>query len=460
MLDEIAKHLGAMVTETWASDVQTWGKQVARYRRYADGDHDAKLSKEMMAMLRIQAGESQFNDNYCDLVVQAMAERLSVTGVEGDDPAATEWATDVMQDNRFDTLQMDVHESAIRDGDTFVMVTYDNQAGGVRLVHEPAYDGVVGMIPVYDRTKSRLVAAVKIWQEPTAASADNKRANIYFEDRIERYDVGQALRAIETVPWVDQAGQALGVPVTHFKHQSKSRQERGISALKGTIPLQDALNRTLVSMVMMSELGAFQIRIARGFSPPANLSPGMWVIIGEDGLTTDQVADASTLPQGEIAPYIAQAEFLVRQIGVTTQTPLPEFMGGDNQSGEALKQRETGLVGKVETFQTRGGNVWEDTFMLGVRIQQAFGVVQPPAVERFYCRWKPAQVRNEAQTIANAVAVRDAVGEREFLRLIAGVFGYDEAKIDTIMQEKAAEASARLLALAGNLPGFGQFGAG
>jgi hypothetical protein len=37
-------------------------------------------------------------------------------------------------------------------------------------------------------------------------------------------------------------------------------------------------------------------------------------------------------------------------------------------------------------------------------------------------------VRNDVEVIDNAVKVRDDVGQREFLRLIGSVFGYDEQK--------------------------------
>jgi hypothetical protein len=211
-------------------------------------------------------------------------------------------------------------------------------------------------------------------------------------------------------------------------------------------------------MTMTAELSAFQVRVARGFNPPAETTPGMWLVIGGDeGLTSDQVADASVLPQGEIVPFISQAQYLRDEIGAITRTPLPSSMGGDASSGEALKQREVGLLGKVKKFSIKIGNAWEDVLGLAARLQDQFGLSKAPETMRWYCKWADAQVRNDAGLIANALQVRDDVGEREFLRLVGPVFGYDEVKIDRIMEEKQLEQDGKIAALGGSLGGFGNF---
>jgi hypothetical protein len=459
MLSQVSTILGGagLVGSTWADEIARWGRDIARYRRYVEGAHDAKLTNEMRQMLRIEKGQD-FNANYCETVVDTMADRLAVSKMDADTTEGSAWAAEVMQANRFDGLQMDVHPAAVGDGDTFVMVAWDGAARRVLLAHEPAFDGEVGMIPVYDRQRQRLLAAVKVWYENT--SSDDRRINIYYPDRVEKYVAGEErmtrlVDEADTGTWTMIDGTALGVPVFHFKNRSRSRVERGMSEIKSAIPLQDALNRTLTSMVMTSELTAFPVRVARGFNPPANVSPGMWVVVGGDGLSSDQVADASVMAQGQISPFIEQARFLIYQIGTITRTPLPDMMGSDSSSGESLKQREIGLLAKVKKLQVKFGNVWEDVFAFAVKVQQAFGAAQPPAVTRFDCKWQEAQMRNDAEVISNVVAVRDAVGEREFLRLIGGVFGYDEARVEQIMTEKRREMMGRLGAMVEQIPGFG-----
>lgn len=459
MLNVIQEKLGTQVTTNWHTEMDDWADKVALYRDYAEGNHRAKMTSQMRAMLRITGDATdQMNANYCDMIIQAMADRLKVQRIEGMSDSATTWADMVLIENRFDSLQMDVHEACLRDGDTFVMVSYDNDKRLPELTHELAFDGVAGIIPVYDRMYKELICAIKIWYE-----GDQKRVNFYYADRVEKYNAGRydddteligTLILIETVPWA-VGGMALGVPVFHFKNKSKARKLNGISELHDVIPLQDVLNRTIVSMVMTSELSAFQIRIARGFNPPVDMSPGMWVVIGGDqGLSTDQVADATVLPQGELVPFISQASFVVEQVATISRTPLPSMMGSSDASGEALKQRETGLLGKVQKFQIKIGNVWEDVIEMAAMLQNAFGITKAPPSDHWYCKWQDAQLRNEAQTIANAKQVMDVVGEREFLRLVSSVFGWDETKIAKIEAEKAAAQDKKLVAVGRMLPGF------
>jgi hypothetical protein len=208
-------------------------------------------------------------------------------------------------------------------------------------------------------------------------------------------------------------------------------------------------------MVMAAELTAFAIRWAKGFVPPADLTPGMWVKIAENGMTKEDVAELGVMQQGEIVPFIQQAQWLTSEIGKITRTPAPEFMGGDTASGEALKQREIGLIGKVQRFQTKAGNAYEDWLGLAHRIQRAYGNEQPPAYTRFYCRWKDAELRNDQVVVQNVMAVADRIGERETLRQLAPVFGWDEQKIETLLAEKQADTQSKLTTLAGSLPMFG-----
>jgi hypothetical protein len=208
-------------------------------------------------------------------------------------------------------------------------------------------------------------------------------------------------------------------------------------------------------MVMTSELSAFQIKVALGFLPPAEVTPGMWVVVGEGAIPADQKVDAFVLEQAQLVPFISQAQFLIDQIGTISQTPLPGQMGGDSASGEAIKQRETGLVGKIKRFQIKGGNAWEDVLSLAANIQNAFGTTSAPRVGRWVCRWQDAESRNDAEVVANVKLMRELMGDEQALREVAGVFGWDETQIQKIMAQKSMQMVNALAAL----PNFDSFGA-
>lgn len=437
----------------WVADNQERGEKVAKYRRYVDGEHDAQMTQEMKRLLRINNSSSAaFTSNKCDDVVATMVDRLEVTGITGDTDEATSWADEVLEWNRFDGMQIDVHDAAVRDGDSYVLVSYDQDAQMPEFTHELAWDGTSGMLVVYKSdARDELAAAVKVWNETNTSPQDDIRVNVYYPDRIEKF-IGRGGGDLEhyadpamnndwRFPWVAN-GQPIGVPVIPFKNKARGKGGHGISELENGLPLQDALNRALHSMVMAAELSAFQIRVAKGFHPPSGLTPGMWVTISGDGLTKDQVAEAETLEQGEIAPHIALAEFFIQQIEDTTRTPNPKAAA--NLSGEALKQLDSKLVGKVKRFQVKAGNGWEDVMAMAWTLQQVFGDKQPPPAKRWRTTWRDAQLRNDGETIKNAVAVADRVGEAEFLNLVAPVFHYDQTKIDKILENLQQSRQARL----------------
>jgi len=449
-----------LVRDEWLTETDDWGDRVKLFRDYYDGNHRSKLTGNMKRMLRISGdAHDQFNENYCGLVVDTYADRLLVERMQGDSDEATMWATELMDANRFDGLQMDIHEATIRDGDTFVLLEYDNETDRVVFSHEPCWDGETGMIAVYDRRLKNILIAVKVWYE---GLDDARRVNFYYPDRVEKYIADESGYGMQ--PYVDDSTDERGiaewlpgvVPVIHYRNRMRTMTQYGISELASVVPLQDALNRGLMSMVMTAELTAFLIRVAKGFEPPAEVSPGMWITIGAEGLSNDQVADAFTLEPGGIVPFIDQANHLIEQIATISRTPLPTTLGGDSASGEALKQRESGLLAKVRKAQVKVGNSHEDLMRMAVVLHNTFSGTRAP-VSNWRCVWRDAQVRNEAQMIQNALAVRDIVGERETLRLIAEVYGYGMGKQEEIQQEKQAQTAQAMSALAGSLPGFDNF---
>jgi len=449
-----------LVRDEWLTETDDWGDRVKLFRDYYDGNHRSKLTGNMKRMLRISGdAHDQFNENYCGLVVDTYADRLLVERMQGDSDEATMWATELMDANRFDGLQMDIHEATIRDGDTFVLLEYDNETDRVVFSHEPCWNGETGMIAVYDRRLKNILIAVKVWYE---GLDDARRVNFYYPDRVEKYIADESGYGMQ--PYVDDSTDERGiaewlpgvVPVIHYRNRMRTMTQYGISELASVVPLQDALNRGLMSMVMTAELTAFLIRVAKGFEPPAEVSPGMWITIGAEGLSNDQVADAFTLEPGGIVPFIDQANHLIEQIATISRTPLPTTLGGDSASGEALKQRESGLLAKVRKAQVKVGNSHEDLMRMAVVLHNTFSGTRAP-VSNWRCVWRDAQVRNEAQMIQNALAVRDIVGERETLRLIAEVYGYGMGKQEEIQQEKQAQTAQAMSALAGSLPGFDNF---
>lgn len=466
MLSEIAEILrgAGLVGTVWQEEMRMLGTVTRLYRDYYDGKHRAKLTANMKKMLQIADDKlDRYNDNYCEMVVDKLVDRLQLEGVKtAGAEAAQAWADGILTVNRIDALQMAVHEATVRDGLAFVMVQY-RDTGAAVLALETLWDGVTGIMPIWDTTGEKLIAAVKVWNE-----GDITRANIYYPNRTEKYVVDAGTVKQVATDDTTRDGQEPGIPLVAFANRG-----RGTSELTNVIPLQDSLNRTLTSMVMSAELTAFSLLFAVGFEPAAGLTPGMVISAmikndrGEQIVTENRdEAEAyaalmnsyrmERIEAGDLSQLINQAEFLIGQIGTVSSTPLPSQMGGDSQSGEALKQRESGLIGKAQRAQVIFGNGWEDVLMLAHRQQTVFGTDLPPAVEGFTAKWKTAEIRNNTDIRETAKLLHEWGFEREALRVLSqsSTVAYSEADITRLLEEKAQDASAALGAMAGSVPGI------
>jgi hypothetical protein len=262
------------------------------------------------------------------------------------------------------------------------------------------------------------------------------------------------------------------VPIVQFVNKSK----KGSSELVNIIPLQDSLNSTLLSAVMNALLTAFSILFARGWKPPSGITPGMILhamISDEAGvpISTDDKDKAEAyaalietyslerIAPGEVEPLIKQMEFVIKQIGVISFTPVPGLMGGDSQSGEALQERRVGQLGKVNAAQVRLGNRWEDVISLAHWQQTLFAKEKPPESSGWNCRWKNAEIRNDTNILKLVELLMKWGYEREGFRQLRQLPGitYSDADIDRLITEKQDDSANKMPDPAGQLPDFGGF---
>ena len=464
VLDSIANLFEGQVDPHFAEQMTDWGERVLLYRQYVRGEHDVYLTNTMRRMLNLKGRKFEtFSADYTDMVVRMMSERLVVERIEaivdnpnspivspsngdGDieddgDDRAQEWVDDLLKKNRFDALQMDVHEATARDGDVFVIVDFDEAMNCARLNLNLAWDGDVGVIPIYSRSNPReMMAAVKVMY----VDAEIKRATVYYADRVEVYETdgsGSAFQpAGDSVPWMPGV-----LPVIHFSNRRRSGRSTGISELAKMIALQDILNRTLVSMVMTSEFSAFPVLFAKGFKPPAQVAPGDVIYYNESDPTKLQYAEFTKIDGSSLSGYIEQINKLIDLISEVTQTPIASVLG-TNPSGEALKQRESGLLTKIRGAHVKLGNAWEDVLKVAHGVEMAYKAKnKPPMILMFDTQWKDASIRSDLDVITQAGMVFDRVQSMPlYLEMVSDVTGWDETKRQEILQAQAEQTAATM----------------
>lgn len=514
MLEAIANILMSqgLVNTQWKTDAQEQGELVKLCRDYYDGHHRAQLTTEMKKMMNIADEKlDRFNANYSSYVIDRMADRLIVdkfevksakpkptnppalpasTGavppqtpppvdVPDETDPAQEWVEDLMEYNRFDGLQRDVTVSYLTDGVTFIISQYDDIEKRMSFCQELAYDGDVGMLVIYERgSYSTIAAAVKIWYDvpPTPEQKLEgetnislyKRVNIYYPNQTDKYysTDGQSLTPLDA-PQEELISKAPGVPVIPFYNKG------GVSELVNIIPLQDSLNSAIVDLVMAGRLTAFSVVLSVGLDTPQGMTPGMVIykrIVDANGATilpqNKDEADAQAailnaarlerLPVGDLSQIIKAIDVFVEKISDISSTPLASAMGSSTSSGESLKQREVGMLGKLNRAQTQLGNAWEDVIYLAASQQGAFGHSAAPQIDKLDTRWKSAEVRNDSDVLALFKLLNDAGYERAALRALgqSSLASYSEDDIQKMMDEKAKDSANKMISAAGSVNGL------
>lgn len=443
MLSVIYEMFRDVVASDWQTQIDLWSKRIKLFREYHAGDHRSTITAEMAELLRIEQTDvlDRLNANYMQKVIDAMNDRLVVTEMRADSDEAQAWVNKLLDDNRWDELQLDLTESCLSDGDTFMLVSWDDDAKMTKLTQEEAYNGDWGMIPIYSRwDKKTLYAAVKI---VGSGYDDDYLVWVYYRDRVETYIgakdggdlrphviVGSEVDVDDETPHIqhyDADGEDV-FPVVHYPNRRNKSTGLGCSELLNAIPLNDVMNRTIQSMVAASELSAFQVAYVIGAPAEGSIKPGTIINIGKDGIPGGpegyHMPVVGTLTQGSPVPFLEVIDNMVDKISDVTSTPI--YLGNSNQSGEALKERDKALVAKSERAQVKLGNKHEDSVTLAARVESVYsgrGVM----LERVSAQWKDAQVRNEETVVASAKTTYDVTGDVQlYLEDISEIRGWTE----------------------------------
>ena len=389
-----------------ALDVEQQNRYVA-YREYYDGDHDTQLTKRQRRYLQLKIGE-EFNCNLCGIVVDALAERLSITGFQAPDEE-TDLLADWWRVNRMDGLQGIVHLATVRDGDSYLIVDWDEETQAPRFTAEAAYDGTEGVQAIYsDGRRGLPEKAFKYWRiEQGDDAGAMRRLNIYYPDRVEKYMSHETHFDGDFVPYEDedgewmywwttdgtQGGEPLGLPVIHFRNIDQG-YNYGQSELRNVVPLQNALNKAIIDLVAAADTTGFRIYWMMGDDPSGlDIGPGSWIYSTKSDVDR---ASVGYFPGEDLASLIALKDAFAMDVARVTRTPISYFqLTKQRPSAETLQQEEVGLVARAKNRQISFGNAWENAIMLARRLHNAFGgggLDEKAIVES---QWKDPETRNE-----------------------------------------------------------------
>lgn len=418
-------------------------EEYGRAESYYDGNQKTKLTDRAAQFLENSGLE--FNENFCETVVDALAERLRITGVTCDsDPLADFiWGT-LWNRNRLDAHQGRITTEILKKGDGYLVVDFDAAKG---------YPTVVYNAP--ERCQVAYEDGVKVWAAKTwdtsakgplnPAGRAVVRMNVYWPDRIEKFYRLSSDEAGSWAIWVDEGdaswpidwthgdSKPIGIPVFHLANKPRA-DKFGRAEHRGTIPQQDALNKKLIDLASIEDTLGFPQRYIAGDDATTQLStvPGAIWRSADKGTTFGQFEAAAL--EGTLASIEAQ---LLR---LAARARMPGHMivlSGDAPSGESQQTAESGLVAKAEDRALILGEEWIAVLRMMAVLASLHGEAEyapglsPEEIEQanLNVSWDDPRTRNEKEHMEMLLLWKEAgVSQKTILSKIPGIDAEQELK--------------------------------
>lgn len=466
-----------------AMDEDQYQTDVLQARMYHEGQQFVHLTARLREFLggdTVNTSEDfrRLRLNVCRIVTNAVVERLLVNNFDSDETGTAEvapdgsarlvkpvadWAWKVWRANRMEGAQRRVHEAGVRDSEAFVIVDWDNANRRPRFTPHLRYvdqsvtfgssaDVGEGCKAFYrnDDPDQDLLYVTKRWTEVFYSGVvrqERQRLTVYYPERIEKYaGFPGAWRHWQDaddpawpIPWLHRDGSPLGIPVAHF------RSGAGMEAREAW-PLQNAINKELVDLMTASDMTAFRVFLAFGWTPtdasgnPLEISPGRWL-----GSPTKD-ARGEAVDGADMSNFLNVIEALIFNVAMVTDTPVSRFTTTKQVAAEgSQKQMDGPLVNKVRARQYDLGDGWEQCMNIARRLENRFGAGGLDEAVQLYAGWEPAEVRDQDAEIARAQKLI-ALGI-PFVEVATGL-GYDHAKVQMWDEARKAEQEAERQAMA------------
>lgn len=420
-------------------------KELQRYDDYYEGKHPLAFAtiKFETAFGDLFKG---FSDNWCELVVDAVAERLKVEGFRTNDKAGNRKAWGYWQANNLDSDSLLAFNTALVQSEAYTLIWADPDTEAPVITVESPTQVAVAMEAGSRRKRT---AAVKRWVDDDGYQL----ATVYLPDEVYKYrsrrpvtGFGGQYYAGEPQLWVDRPARGsepwplpnpLGlVPVVPLVNRPRLLK-CGVSEIKRVMPLQDAVNKMVEDMLVASEFGAAPQRWATGLEVPVDPITKKPLDVFEhmiNRLWTNKKAEGKfgQFDQTDLTIFVKAIEMLVQHIASQTRTPPHYFaLSGQFPSGESIKSAETGLVAKVGQKMVHFGESLEETIRISFLVD---GDTKRASFSGMETIWGDPESRSEAEHV-DAVLKKKALGVPD--EQLWEDVGYSPQQIEAFKQMRA-----------------------
>jgi hypothetical protein len=428
-----------------------------RFQYYYDGQSDivALLGTEDRQTFMKFLDES--HSNWTELVVNAVAERLSVIGFRFADTAASDLAWLLWQASCMDADGELVQTDALVTGKGVVLVQPDDDTDnptGIDITAESPFECTVLYRPGDRRERiagyKRFAGDPQEWPWPAwmGEPVEGTTEVLITPEFITTWTSGSSEPYVADNP-TGLVGMVEIIPQPRTLGPPRSE-------LAPAIPIQDRIHTTLFNRMVAVDYGANRQVTATGVRIPRQVA----TVTADDGSTEEVVtyvapynvganrllvsenpdARFGVIPESSLAGYLAAVEQDVTHMAAITQTP-PHYLLGKivNVSADAITAAEAGLVSKVSRRAQHIGEGWEEV------IRTAFRILGNPAASDVTAEtiWRDFQTRSEAQRVDALVKMRTLGVPVEALW---ARWGATPAEIEEWRKMRAAEESGPQLA--------------
>jgi hypothetical protein len=425
---------------------------IARLDRYHAGYPDPpehvraiKLETEYRVLLR------QAVTNWPELIVDTRLDRLEVTGFDFGDKRTNDEVWGTWQRNALDADAGLVHEAALVNGRSYVIVWADDE-GEPEFVPEHASTTVVAY--EVGRGRRRRAAALRRWHDD-----DRWHCTVYLPDGLYKFEAkdtgsqvpdagdGWVPREEPTEPW--PLPNPLGVvPVVEFAVNRTLSPLRcsanqlgkpwrqapifgsGAGEYERVLPIIDRINTTIFAGLLAQAYASFPVRALIG--DPIKYDD----VTDEDGNKIGETPRAPfqaavnrlvqienpdgklvQLPESDLGNYIKFAEMNIRHLAAITHTPAHYLLGEMvNLSADAIRAAEASLIALVKgTLQRDLGDPWEEVQRLGLLVQGKDREAKNTSAET---QWKDAESRSMAERADAASKLKDLIPDAALWEMV------------------------------------------
>jgi hypothetical protein len=452
--------------------------EIEKNERYYLGDQN--LTYATAEWLKANAARySQFSDNWCAPVSNAIGERIEVTGLKFRDNATS--ANDLWDDWLRNEMEMQSSQGFLTSFNTkrsFVIVWGSEDDVPVVSWEHPSH---VEIEYEWGMLGRRRKAALKTWVDETT-----EYATLYTPDYVFKYHrkLGRGMN-----DRVAQSEQAQGdytsggwepidvkvsgdnvwplpnplgvVPVVEVPNRPILGGEP-VSEVAQVIPLQDAINILWAYAMYAGDYASMPARVLLNVNPPMRkVLDNTGKHIGDAPVTMKELnesrfavfnggagskdAKIDSWPAAKLDVFTDVIELAVGHIAAQTRTP-PHYLvsnkGLSNLAADALKAAEIGLVKKAQEFQKFATPAIREVFRLMALVKNE--TAQAEQVRLATIAWQNPEMRSEAQ-MSDALVKKKTIGyPRRYLMELDGVSPTEIDRIEEMIakEEQAAQDAA------------------